>query len=316
MKIVFFGNSDFSVKSFEKLIHHFDVKALVTAPDSVIGRGQKASRLNPVKLVAEKHQIPILQPEKLKNNTNLFDQLKSFDADIFVIVSYGKIIPQDMITIPKYDTINLHSSLLPALRGAAPIQYALWQGLSETGNTVQFINEKMDEGDIIGQNSVTIEPEDNYISLENKLSHTGAKLLISCLEKIKDKSITRIVQNNEDATYTKMISKEDGAVYFSMTAEDIINTYRAFIVKPGIYFPLKIGNLKILDCAISDLPYSGKEGEILDVNDEGIVVSCYESTILLKKVQLPTKKPLCGKDFCNGNRLKKGLFLDHKHFNI
>ncbi|MGL4394367.1 MAG: methionyl-tRNA formyltransferase [Brevinema sp.] len=316
MKIVFFGNSDFSVKPLETLISQFEVKAVVTAPDSVVGRGQKTSRKNPVKELAEKHSIPILQPEKLRKNENFMDELKAFEADIFVIVSYGKIIPKDMISIPKHETINLHSSLLPYLRGAAPIQYALWTGLKETGNTVQFINEKMDEGDIIGQNIVPIAAEDNYTTLEQKLSATGAELLVTCLKQIADGSVVRIIQNHDKATYTQMISKEDGAVDCSMAAEDIVNTFRAFIVRPGIYFPLEIGDMKVLDCAVSDLPASEQQGEILDINEEGFVVSCHEGSLLLKKVQLPSKKPLHGRDFCNGNHLKKGSILKAKYLNI
>ncbi|MGL4563273.1 MAG: methionyl-tRNA formyltransferase [Brevinema sp.] len=316
MNIIFFGNSDFSVKPFEKIIKEFTVKALVTAPDSVVGRGQHTSRVNPVKAVAEKHHIPILQPQKLKNNREFYDHLCSFDADIFVIVSYGKIIPKDMISIPKYQTINLHASLLPKLRGAAPIQYALWQGLQETGNTVQFINEKMDEGDIIGQDVVSISPDDTYITLETKLSVMGADLIVSCLEKINNKKEQRIVQNHQLATYTRMITKEDGAVYFSMSSTEILNAFRAFIIRPGIYLPLEIGDLKILDCALSDHPSSNIPGEILEINNDSLIVSCHEGSILLKKVQLPTKKPWNGREFCNGNRLKKGLVLAHNTINI
>lgn len=316
LKVVFFGNSDFSVKPFEKIIENFDVVALVTAPDTVIGRGQKKARINPVKEIAIKNNIPIVQPAKLKNNQEFHQQLVNLNADIHVVVSYGKIIPHDLIFIPKYNTINLHASLLPKFRGAAPIQYSLWQGLSCTGNTVQFINEKMDEGDIIGQSIVPISPEDDYVSLEKKLSENGAQLVIECLQKIKINIALPIKQNHDEATYTKLIAKEDGAVYFSMSAQEIFDAYRAFIIWPGIYAPLDLGHLKILECSIWDRESKNEPGTILDINDQGIVIACDEGSILLKTVQLPTKKPLHGRDFCNGIRLKKGSILSHNIINI
>lgn len=309
MKIVFFGNSEFSVLPFEKLIQQFEVVGLVTAPDSVIGRGQQRNRINPVKELALKYNIPILQAAKLKNNQELYQQLIHLGADLHVIVSYGKIIPSDMIHIPHYNTINLHASLLPSLRGAAPIQYALWQGLEKTGNTVQFITEGMDEGDIIGQSIISINPQDTYESLEQKLAQDGTELLSQCILKIEQEIVQPYPQNHDKATYTSLIKKEDGAVFFSMSANEIINAYRAFKNKPGIHLLLVMGQVKILDCALSDIPHSEKEGEILKIQPEGIIISCYQGSILLKTLQAPNKKALSGRDFANGNRLKIGLIL-------
>ena len=309
MKIVFFGNSEFSVLPLQKMIEHFEVVGVVTAPDTFVGRGQKVPRSNPVKELAIKYHIPILQPDKLKNNDSFKENLIELKADLHIIVSYGKILPLDLIDIPKYKTINLHSSLLPAFRGAAPIQYALWHGLEKTGNTVQYITEAMDEGDIIRQNSVPIDKSDTYEELESKLALSGAELLEQAVLKIKQGLAIPRPQDHNAATYTKLIQKEDGAVFFSMSAEEIVNAYRAFKRTPGIYLPLEMGTVKIQDCSIADMPNGEKEGEVLAISPEGIIISCYEGTILLKSLQAPNKKPLSGRDFANGNRLKMGTIL-------
>jgi len=309
LKIVFFGNSEFSVLPFQRIINDFDVVGLVTAPDSVVGRGHKDHRMNPVKELALQNEIPILQAAKLKKNDEFREELFTLNADLFVVVSYGKMLPNDIIEYPKYKTINLHASQLPKLRGAAPIQYALWQGLEKTGNTIQYITEKMDEGDIIEQSTILINKQDDYNSLEQKLAINGAELLSKAISKINTNSIIRIAQNHDLSTYTKLIKKEDGAIYFSMSAEEIFNAFKALKNSPGIYFPLSIGNIKILDCSLSLLPNTTNEGEIIELNNEGIIISCHEGSILLKLLQAPTKKPLQGRDFANGNRLKKGSIL-------
>lgn len=310
MKIIFFGNSPFSLIPLQKLIEQFHVQAIVTALDTVVGRGQQQMRINPVKECASQHNIPVLQPQKLKNNEEFTKDLTSFNADLFVIVSYGKILPKDIITLPPYHTINLHASLLPKLRGAAPIQYALWQGLNHTGNTVQFITEKMDEGDIIAQSIVPIEQDDDYESLEQKLSEDGAHLLSQSILQIQKGICHPQAQDHNEATYTKLIAKEDGAVFLSMTAEDIVNAFRAFHQRPGIYLPLTIGNIKIKDCALSTIVHDAPEGEILALSSEGMIVACYEgSSIVLKTLQAPNKKALKAIDFANGNRFTIGSVL-------
>lgn len=316
MKIVFFGNSDFSVKPLEALIEKGYVIGIVTAPDSVVGRGQQKPRLNPIKELGEKNNIPVFQPDRLKNNTEFFEALVKLQADLHIIVSYGKMIPKEMIDIPKYRTINLHASLLPDLRGAAPIQYSLWKGYKQTGNTVQFITEKMDEGDIISQSHVIIDSKDDYLSLENKLSQDGATLLLESIKLLQQKDFQATPQNHELATYTKLLNKEDGEVFFSMTAEDIVNTYRAFRYRPGVYLPLSIGNVKILECELSTQECTENIGEILSITDDGIIISCDESSILIKNLQPPNKKAMNAKDFANGNRFRIGDILKANTINI
>ncbi|SFB68996.1 methionyl-tRNA formyltransferase [Brevinema andersonii] len=308
MKIIFWGNSHFSLKPFQILIEQFSIKALVTAPNTFVGRGLKQLRLNPVKELALKYDIPVLQPQKLKNNLEFQKQLLDFNPDFHVIVSYGRLIPVELLELVDYKFINLHASLLPELRGPSPIQYALWQGSAFTGNTVQFLAEGMDEGDIIAQSRVAILPQDNYEILEEKLAKDGAELLSKVLRDINKKSYNRTPQDHQSSTYTKLIHKEDGAVYFSMSADDIYNAFRAFHQKPGIYLPLEMGNVKILDCEPVIWPQE-EQGKILSIGRRGVLVATYENAILLKILQAPAKKSVSGFDFANGLRLKERMFL-------
>ena len=308
MKIIFWGNSHFSLEPFRVLIEQFSIKALVTAPDTFVGRGLKQLRLNPVKELALKYDIPVLQPQKLKNNLEFQQQLLDFNPDFHVIVSYGRLIPVQLLELADYKFINLHASLLPELRGPSPIQYALWQGRAFTGNTVQFLAEGMDEGDIIAQSRVEILPQDNYETLEEKLAKDGAELLSKVLKDINKESYNRTPQDHQSATYTKLIHKEDGAVYFSMSADDIYNAFRAFHQRPGIYLPLEMGSVKILDCEPVVWPRE-EQGKILSIGKRGVLVAAYENAILLKTLQAPAKKSVSGFDFANGLRLKEGMFL-------
>lgn len=307
MRIVFWGNSLFSLKPLEVLARHFDICAVVTAPDTFVGRGMKSVRINPIKEYALSQKIPLLQPEKVKNNPILLEELSTLNADLFVLVSYGKMIPPSIFSFPPHGMINLHASLLPKLRGASPIQFALWQGLEETGCTVQYIVQGMDEGDILAQRTVPIAPEDDYFSLEDKLSQDGAQLLLYTVQAMAAAKIKAMHQNNDEASYCSLITKEDGAVDFTMTAEEIIRAWKALKHFPGIYLPLEMGHLKILSCGIGQ--GKGKKGEILEISSKGLLIAVHESALLLQQVQSSGKKQCSARDFANGIRLKKGDIL-------
>lgn len=309
MKIIFFGNSNFSVASLEVLIKNFEILSVVTAPDTNIGRGMKQERMNPVKTIARSFNIPVLQPKKIKTNPLFIEELQKLNPDLQVIVSYGKILPVEIIEIPKFHTINLHASLLPKLRGPSPIQHALLQNLDQTGSTVQYISAGMDEGDIIAQSILDIAPEDDYFSLEEKLAKDGAELLSKAIFKIQSHNDVRQTQNHNEATYTNLITKDDGAIFFSMHAEEIMHAFRAFKMYPGIYFPSQNGNIKILDCSIFSEKTTEKIGEISEILPEGLVVSCKQGSLLLKTIQAPNRRPLNAKDFANGHGLKEKSML-------
>ncbi|MGL5721590.1 MAG: methionyl-tRNA formyltransferase [Brevinema sp.] len=307
MKIIYWGNSLFSLKPLEVLAQNVTVVAVVTAPDTVVGRGMKTPRLNPIKEFAIQHNIPVLQPAKLKNNTEFIEMLNSFEAVLFVLVSFGKIVPASIFTLPRKGMINLHASLLPSLRGASPIQFALWQGLEETGNTVQYIAAGMDEGDILAQELMPILPEDDYYSLEQRLSSSGANLVLEVVRGLENNAIKALPQNHDMASYCSLITKEDGIVDFSMTAEEILRAYKALKHFPGIALPWKDGMLKIIECVLGDK--EGKRGEILNISPDGLELACHEGSIIFKIVQASGKKACSAKDFANGMRLKLGDIL-------
>ncbi len=316
MKVVFWGSSDFSIPSLELLLENHDVLAIVTNPDSYCGRGMKQITSTPVKKLGEEKKIPILQPCNLKDK-DFQNELFKFDADIYVIVSYGMIIPEEIIYHPPYSSINLHASLLPKYRGASPIQYALLNGDRETGNTVQFITRELDKGDIILQSNVAIMPDDTYIELSKKLAIDGAKLLINALNLIEKKSFERKQQDEKNASYTRIIKKEDGIIDFlTMSAKEIYNKYRAFKLWPGIFSFYKNSSFKNDDkgikCIFTEIEVDcleGEPGKIIRANKNGFIVSTKEKSIKIKRIKPENKKEMDFISFINGFKPVEGNFF-------
>ncbi len=223
MNIIFMGTPDFARKSLEKIIQSkkVNIKGVITNPDKPKGRG-KILTSSPVKELALEHNLKIYQPEKLKNNTELIEELKNMDLDLLVVVAYGKILPKEILEIPKKGAINVHGSLLPKYRGAAPIQWSLINGDKVTGITTMYMNEKMDEGDILLQKEVIIEEDDNSGTLFEKLADVGAELLVDTLDRIDKGDIKGIPQEGE-ASYAPLIKKELAKIDFNMEAYKINN---------------------------------------------------------------------------------------------
>jgi methionyl-tRNA formyltransferase len=243
-------------------------------------------------------QLKILKPSRVKDGLEFYQQLQSLGAEIFIVVSYGKILPQEIITLPKFKTLNVHFSLLPKYRGASPIQSALLNGDSETGTTIFILDKKIDNGPIIAQEKVAIDNDDNYISLSEKLSFLSAKLLITVLPSYINGSIEQTPQDESRASYTKIITKEDGQIDWQKSARKIYNQFRAFYPWPGIWTKWSIGVLKITDCSVVDYPQTDNlPGTVL----EGGLVICGDKTFLLiKSLQLAGKAETKILDFLNG----------------
>jgi len=296
MRIVFWGSSDFSLPSLTALYGRHQISAIVTQPDHCIGRGNKEYHRTPMKL---------FQPETLKDGA-LLTHLTELAPDLSVIVSYGKIIPDSLIYLPKYHTINLHASLLPKYRGASPIQYALLHGDTVTGNTVQFITKELDKGDIIVNEQIPIEPGDDYLTLTDKLGHSGAGLLLRALEQIESGNCPRIPQEHSEATYCKIIRREDGLVRFEdETAETVYGKSRAFHPWPGIFCDyvephsrkqIRVSFTKI---AIDD-KILGQKGTVLKADREGLVIGCKEKSIRVEAIKPAGKSEMSASAFING----------------
>ena len=307
MKVLFWGTPDFAVKSLKALIEsNHQVVGVVTQPDKPRGRGQKIQP-TPVKEEALKYNIPVFQPEKIKNNQEFLETVKKLNPDISVVVAYGKILPEEIINIPKYKTINVHASLLPEYRGAAPIQRAIMEGKDKTGVCIMEIIKELDAGDVYACREVEITEDDDIISLHDKLAGEGARLLIEVLDKIEKGEIDKKPQNHEKATYAKPIEKSEGKIDFSRSAKEIFNQIRALKVWPKAYAKFRDEEVKILDAKIVECNVNALPGEIIKADEkEGIVVKAGNGCLLLKLIQFPNSKPITTQDAIRGYKIKVG----------
>ncbi|MGC8869035.1 MAG: methionyl-tRNA formyltransferase [Sulfurihydrogenibium sp.] len=307
MKVLFWGTPDFAVESLKALLSSkHQVVGVITQPDKPKGRGQKVQP-TPVKEEALKHGLLVYQPEKIKNNPEVVDFIKNLNPDISVVVAYGKILPEEVINIPKYKTINVHASLLPKYRGAAPIHRAIMDGEEETGVCIMEIVKELDAGDIYRCKKVKIEPNDDIITLHDKLAKEGAKLLIEVLDDIEEGKVEKIPQDNTKATYAKPIEKEEAKINWEKPAKDIYNQIRALKVWPKAYSNFRNQQVKILDAEVVECPKAVKPGEVVKSNDkEGIIVATKEGCILIKTLQFPNSKPISSQEAVRGYKIKEG----------
>jgi methionyl-tRNA formyltransferase len=307
MRVLFWGTPDFAVKSLKALIEsNHEVVGVITQPDRPRGRGQKIQP-TPVKEESLKHNIPVFQPEKIKNNQEILETIKKLNPDISVVVAYGKILPEEIINIPRYKTINVHASLLPEYRGAAPIQRAIMEGKDKTGVCIMEIIKELDAGDVYACREVEIIEDDDIISLHDKLAEEGARLLIEVLDKIEKGEIDKKPQNHEKTTYAKPIEKSEGKIDFSRSAKEIFNQIRALKVWPKAYAKFRDEEVKILDAKIVECNANALPGEIIKADEkEGIVVKTGDECLLLKVIQFPNSKPITTQDAIRGYKIKAG----------
>lgn len=307
MRVVFWGTPDFAVESLKKLIESkHQVVAVVTQPDKPKGRGKKLTP-PPVKALAKQYGIPVFQPEKVKNNKELYETLKKLKPDIFVVVAYGKILPEEIINLPKYKTINVHASLLPEYRGAAPIHRAIMEGKEKTGVCIMEITKELDAGDIYKCTEIPITERDDIFSLHDKLAKAGAELLLEVLDSIEKGNITKKPQEPAKATYAKPITKEEGKIDWRKSAREIFNQIRALKVWPKAFTEFRDKQIKILDSQVLDESSEGTAGQIVEIiKGKGFVVQTGKGKILIKKVQFPSSKPISADDAVKGYHIKPG----------
>lgn len=297
MRILFFGTSNVGLPILEALANdqRHEVIHVVTSPDAKVGRKQELVA-TPIANLAASLQIPTSKPESVKNNPEFLKFLKTLNADIFIVVSYGKILPAELLNIPQFKTINVHFSLLPKYRGASPIQYALLNGETKTGTTIFILDELVDHGPVLVSQDLAIDPTDTFPTLAEKLSALSADLLIDMLPKYEAGSVTPQPQNHDDATFTKLIKKDHGRIDWStQTAAEIVNMLRAYTPWPGIWTTWQgQDNFKILKAEVT-----------LDIVPQPTanIITCADNTFLrLLEVQPPGKKPMSMRDFMNGQK--------------
>jgi methionyl-tRNA formyltransferase len=306
MKLVFCGTPQFAVPSLEKLAQSgFDLMLVVSQPDRPQGRGMEPAA-PPVKQSALQLGLPVIQPEKIKKNEDFRQQLVDLHPDAVIVVGYGRIIPPWMLTLPHFGNINVHASLLPKYRGAAPIQWALAGGETITGITTMRLDEGLDTGDILLQREMPILPEDTALTLGPRLASIGAELLIETLRGLELGNISPVPQDHSLATLAPILKKEDGMVDFSRTAKEIHNRLRGFQPWPGAYTQFRGKNLKIVSAKPTEGPTAPAPGE-LQITDSGLLTGCAAGTVLeLLQVQPEGKKAISAREFVNGYRPAPG----------
>jgi methionyl-tRNA formyltransferase len=300
MKLIFCGTPMFAVPSLERLAAAgFEIQLVVTQPDRPQGRGMTLTA-PPVKQSALNLGLPVIQPEKIKKNEEFQAQLRVLKPDAIIVVGYGRIIPPWMLELPLYGNINVHASLLPKYRGAAPVQWAIANGETVSGVTTMLLNEGLDTGDILLQKEMAIRPEDTAVTYAPRLAEMGADMIVETLRGLEDKTIAPVPQDHAKATLAPILKKENGLVDFSRTATEIHNRLRGFQPWPGAYTQFRGKSLKLIGARPEDTLSNLEPGE-LRVGDEKLFVGCGTRTVLeLLQIQPEGKKVMAAREFING----------------
>ena len=297
MKIVFMGTPDFAVPILEGLVSSYDVSLVVSQPDKKVGRHQVLTP-TPVKKCALDHNISVFQPEHIKND---YQQIIDCNPDIIITCAYGQMIPTEILELPKFGCINVHASLLPKLRGGAPIHKSIINGDSKTGITIMYMEEAMDSGDIISQSETEILDTDNLESLHDRLSIMGRDLLLETLPDIFNGTNSRVEQNKNEVTYAYNIKHEEEKIDFNKKSRDIFNLIRGLSPVPGAFCYLDGQVFKVYSSRISDNQYeNAKAGEVVKIYKDGIGVKTLDGEIIFTDVKPFSKKRMSAASYLNG----------------
>jgi methionyl-tRNA formyltransferase len=304
LNLVFCGTPRFAVPSLDRLVEAgFRIPLVVTQPDRPKGRGLEVAA-SPVKQSALQLDLPIIQPERIKNNPEFRDRLATLHPDAIIVVGYGRIIPQWMLDLPPLGNINLHASLLPKYRGAAPIQWAIARGEATIGVTTMRIDAGLDTGDILLQEKLSIAPDDTAETVAPKLALMGADLIVTTLRGLQTGTIIPRSQDDAQATLAPILRKEDGLIDFSQSALEIFNRMRGFQPWPGAYSKFRGKNVQVWNAAPSDQTLFPSE---LKVDRDHLIVGCgHGSALELMELQLEGKKRTSASDFVSGYRPQPG----------
>ncbi|MBQ9607968.1 MAG: methionyl-tRNA formyltransferase [Lachnospiraceae bacterium] len=310
MNIIYMGTPDFAVYPLKKLIEAgHNISLVITQPDKAKGRS-KALIPTPVKVAAKEHNIDVLQPEKVKTES-VVKKIESLKPDVIVVAAYGQILPESILNIPVYGCINIHASLLPRYRGAAPIERAILDGEEKTGVTTMYMEKGLDTGDMIDKVEVDITSEDTGETLHDKLAVCGAELILKTLEKLEEKSAIREKQDDSLSSYAPMLTKEMGEIDFDRPADYIDRQVRALIVWPCAYTKIAGKNVKILKVRVTDINeeryQDAKPGEIIEITKKNFTIKCGEGAITILKLLPEGKKSMDASAYLNGNKLETGM---------
>lgn len=308
MNIVFMGTPEFAVPSLEAMIKHHNVLGVFTQPDRPRGRGKKLA-FSEVKEVAVKHNIDVYQPERLKNEREYIDKLKELAPDFIIVVAYGQILPKEVLDIPKYACINLHGSLLPKYRGAAPLNWAVIDGEKVSGNTTMLMDVGLDEGDMLLKQEVEITDNMTAGDLHDILMVEGGKLLLDTIDGVVNGTITPEKQDDNLSNYASMLSKETGKINWNKSAVEIHNLVRGVNPWPIATTMYNDKVVKIYETTPLEENCNDTPGTILKADNDGIRVATGDKVLLIKKIQFPNKKPLEVKEYLKGNSIEEKVVL-------
>ena len=307
MRVIFMGTPDFAVPSLQALLTRHEVVAVVTQPDKPKGRGKKLQP-TPVKAVALEHGIPVLQPVKVRE-PEVIEQLRGYGADLIAVTAFGQILPEEILNMPKYGCINVHGSLLPKYRGAAPIQWAVLDGEEKTGITTMYMEKGLDTGDMIDKAEVVLDKKETAGSLHDKLMVLGADLLLETLKKLEDGTAVREKQNDEESCYAKMLSKDMGQIDFTKSAREIECLIRGMNPWPSAYTSLDGKTMKVWEADVLDAQSKEEPGTIVEVNKKEIIVATGSNDLALHEIQLAGKKRMQVQAFLLGYQVEVGTKL-------
>ena len=308
MRIVFMGTPEIAVPSLERLISDgHDLCAVVTQPDRPKGRGKKLA-FSPVKEAAMRHELEILQPEKA-SQPDFLDRLRELNPDLIVVIAFGQILRKEVLDLPKYGCVNVHVSLLPKYRGAAPINWAIINGEEKTGVTTMFMDEGLDTGDIIKTREFSLDDEINAGQLHDIMMEEGADVLSQTVKAIEDGTAERIRQNDDESTYAPMMDRNLGHIDFKKSAVSIHNLVRGTVPWPGAWCESPYGKMKIWKTRIGQGHTDREPGTIVSVGKQGIEVACGMGMLLIEEIQMPNKKRMHVSECIKGNNIEIGKVL-------
>lgn len=308
MKILYMGTPDFAAVILEKLLTtKHEIIGVVTQPDKEKGRGKNVS-FSEVKEVALKHNLPLYQPMKVKD-PEVLEEIEKLAPDMIIVAAFGQFLPKALLDIPKYGCINVHGSLLPKYRGAAPIQYAILDGEEKTGITIMYMDVKIDTGDMILKKELPIDRNDTGGSLFDKMAILGGEALVEAVEQIEQGTAARIPQKEEDATYVKMIDKKMGELDFTKPAVVLERYIRGLNPWPSAYTHFHGKTMKLWKANVIDKEYDGACGEIVEVTKSSFYIKTGEKTLEVLELQLEGKKRMDADAFLRGFPIELGTVL-------
>ena len=296
MNIVFMGTPAFAVPMLEALARRYTVSLVVSQPDALVGRKQVLEP-TPVKVAAQALGIPVFQPERIGSDV---EPIQACQPDLIVTVAYGQFLPNRVLDIPRLDAINVHASLLPKLRGGAPVQRAIERGHTKTGISIIRMVKKMDAGPILCQKALSIEDDDTSETLFKKLAPLGVEALIETVDQLQHGPVEGVPQDDDEATFAPIIKKSEARIHWNQSARIIERKVRAFYPQPNLVFSAAGKRIKVLEATTTTKPEGTSPGTVCEASQHRVVIACLEDALVLQKVQLEGKKPMAIHAFMNG----------------